>query len=198
MKSFGFKRASSKRYPANALPASPSLCHVTPSPSMQTKSGTDECRQTESHNRERRMLAPAKRKQKEARKWSRKEELCERSRVVARNIMSPISWCRCLYQLSSNVLGNFPLQNIPANFPKQLLAPQDAVRMLRVLSLWLSHSVFYSIWQLLSDCQAWGQHRRGCRFSSGATFKRYVCAIVRISEDLSKRQDNKAIERRAN
>lgn len=134
MKSFGFKRASSKRYPANALPACPSLCHVTPSPSMQTKSGTDECRQTESHNRERRMLAPAKRKQKEARKWSTKEELCERSRAVAWSIMSPISWCRCLCQLSRNVLGNFPLQNIPVNFPKQLLAPQDAVRMLRVLS----------------------------------------------------------------
>lgn len=102
---------------------------------MQTKSGTDECRQTESHNRERRMLVPAKRKQKEARKWSRKEELCERSRAVARSIMSPISWCRCLYQLSSNVLGNFPLQNIPVYFPKQSLAPQDAVRMLRVTSL---------------------------------------------------------------
>lgn len=169
---------------------------------MQTKSGTDECRQTESHNRERRMLVPAKRKQKEARKWSRKEELCERSRAVARNIMSPISWCRYLYQLSSNVLGNFPLQNIPVNFPKQLLAPQDAVRMLRVLylslSLPFSLCVFYSIWQLLSDCQAWEQHRRGCRFSSGATFKRYVCAIVRISEDLSKRQDNRAVARRAN
>lgn len=167
---------------------------------MQTKNGTDECRQTESHNRERRMLVPAKRKQKEARKWSRKEELCERSRPVARNIMSPISWCRCLYQLSSNVLGNFPLQNIPVNFPKQLLVREDAVRMLRVTSLsaFLSLSLFYSIWQLLSDCQAWEQHRRGCRFSSGATFKRYVCAIVRISEDLSKRQGNSAIERRAN
>lgn len=102
---------------------------------MQTKSRTDECRQTESHNRERRMLVPVKRKKNKRRHENgRGRKSYARGRAVP-IIMSPISWCRCLYQLSSNVLGNFALQNIPVNFPKQLLVRQDAVRMLRVPSL---------------------------------------------------------------